>query len=239
MAKTILTDVGVWLDRYDIRGSLNAAQIEADVDLVECTSFGDVNKAYLPGVKGVRWSFGGYYEDATDAALDPLLGANGLPLTITGDGVQAGAVAYLGSAAVNQLGRRASLGEAVGLTLAGQMSASGFGRGTLLHNGAVTATGSGAVQNIGAAVAGQKVRATLHVTAAAGTTPSITVAIQSAALVGFGSPVTHATFTAATGLGAQHVVVDPANLTHAFWRASWTVSGTTPAFTIAVALAKD
>lgn len=92
---------------------------------------------------------------------------------------------------------------------------------------AVTAAGNTVVMDSGSATEG---RLTLHVTAATGTTPSITVNVQT-------SPdkttwTTVASFTAATATGTQEKVFGPLDR---YVRAQWAnPTGTTPSFTFAI-----
>ena len=72
-------------------------------------------------------------------------------------------------------------------------------------------------------------RLTLSVTAASGTTPSLTVTIQHSA-----DGVTwtnHSSFAAATAVTSERKVFGGIDR---FARASWTVTGTTPSFTFSV-----
>lgn len=111
-----------------------------------------------------------------------------------------------------------------------------FGRGQLAHPSAArTATGNGNVLTMTGPTSTQTLVAHLHVFNVSGTTPSMTVNVQSAALVGFGSPTTRATFTAATGVTSQRVIL-AGPVTDGFWRVTWTISGTTPSFTFAAAI---
>ena len=98
-----------------------------------------------------------------------------------------------------------------------------------------TATANGSVLTMTGPTASQRVYAGLHITSASGTTPSVTVKIQSATLAGFGSPTDRLTFNAATAAGWQFSSVAGA-ITDGFWRAVFTISGTTPSFTCAVVL---
>lgn len=70
-------------------------------------------------------------------------------------------------------------------------------------------------------------RLALAVTAASGTTPSMTVILEHAP-ASSGPWVTHTSFTAATGATTERKVVSGLDR---FVRARWTVSGTTPSFT--------
>lgn len=102
-------------------------------------------------------------------------------------------------------------------------------RGTVASAATITATGTGTIHQLGAVAAGQRVWAALHLLTAGGTSPSITVTVQSAAAVGFASPTLRVSFAAATAKGGQFgSTLGP--ITDQYWRASWTVSGTSPSF---------
>jgi hypothetical protein len=96
---------------------------------------------------------------------------------------------------------------------------------------AYTVTVNGAVQAITGPTAGKSLYAALFVTAVSGTTPSLTAVVQSATLVGFGSPTTRGTFTAMTATGAQWLTPVAGPITDGFYRVNFTISGTTPSFT--------
>lgn len=110
-------------------------------------------------------------------------------------------------------------------------------RGLLLHPAATqrTASGTGTAREMGAVSATQRLYAALHVPIVAGTTPSLTVKVQSDDGAGFGSPTDRVTFTAETDgtVGYQWGSVAGA-VTDTFWRAIWTISGTNPQFNFAV-----
>ncbi|SCL43268.1 hypothetical protein GA0074692_6797 [Micromonospora pallida] len=66
-------------------------------------------------------------------------------------------------------------------------------------------------------------------------TPSVTVTIQSDDAAGMATPTDRLTFTAATVAGGQTLrLAGP--ITDTYYRATWTVSGTTPSFLFVVAL---
>lgn len=111
-----------------------------------------------------------------------------------------------------------------------------FGPGGLVHgeqlilvpSGTRTANGSGVP-----AMAGDKTtaRLTLDVTAASGTTPTMTVTVETSQ-DGSSSWTSVGSFAAATGVSSQRKTF--AGLDN-FLRATWTVGGTTPSFTFSVA----
>jgi len=104
-------------------------------------------------------------------------------------------------------------------------------RGTVMHpqGTARTTTGTGTGIQVGAVGAAQRMYANLHVFSVSGTTPSITVSLQSSVDNTFASPTTRITFNASTAFDAQHLSLLGA-VTDTWWRAAWTISGTTPSF---------
>lgn len=103
----------------------------------------------------------------------------------------------------------------------------------LATSAARTATGQGSAVSTGVE---QAQVAKLDVTAASGTTPSLTVTIEESPNGSTGW-VTHSSFTARTGTGSQ--VIELKKRSQPFMRASWTISGTTPSFTFSVQVAND
>lgn len=101
------------------------------------------------------------------------------------------------------------------------------GEGVVLADaGARTTSGNGPAIGTGTA---HTLRATLTVSAVAGTTPSATVTLQTSA--DGTSWRTLATYSAATGAGSQRL---SASGLDRLVRASWTITGTTPSVTFAV-----
>jgi hypothetical protein len=78
--------------------------------------------------------------------------------------------------------------------------------------------------------------AKLDVTAASGTTPSLTVVIEESPNGSTGW-TTHSSFTARSGTGSQ--IIDYKKRQQPFVRATWTITGTTPSFTFSVQVADD
>jgi hypothetical protein len=103
-----------------------------------------------------------------------------------------------------------------------------------------TSTGTGTITAMTGPTATQYLYAGLHVGAVTGTSPTLDVVIQSAALVGFGSPTTRVTFTQATGASSytsQWATPVAGAITDGFWRVSYTIGGSsTPTFPFAVVL---
>lgn len=97
---------------------------------------------------------------------------------------------------------------------------------SLASSAARTATGTGSPVFTGEA---DTARLTLSVTAASGTTPSATVAVQTS--VDASTWATVGSFTAATGVTSERKVFSGLDR---YVRASWTITGTTPSLTFAL-----
>lgn len=118
----------------------------------------------------------------------------------------------------------------------GRSSTGGVVRGQLLHPASAsrTSSGSGTGRQLGAVASGKSLYAALHVLSATGTTPSLTVKVQSDDNGSFTSATDRITFTAATtGNTSQWSSVAGA-ITDDYWRITYTISGTGPAFAFAV-----
>lgn len=121
--------------------------------------------------------------------------------------------------------------------IAGRNSTGGVVRGRLIHPGSAARTSSstGTAYQLGAVVAGKSMYAALHVTAASGTTPSLTVKVQSDDNGSFTSATDRITFTAETDATTHYQWGSVAGaVTDDYWRISYTISGTNPSFSFAV-----
>ena len=101
---------------------------------------------------------------------------------------------------------------------------------TVLASGTVTTTGNSGSVDVGGA---GTLRAQVVVSAASGTTPSLTVTIQTSHDAGATDPwrTAGAAYTALTAAGSSPWQTFPVDR---FVRVSYAVSGTTPSFTFAV-----
>lgn len=96
-----------------------------------------------------------------------------------------------------------------------------------------TVTGNGTSVTQAGPTATQRVYAGLSITTVTGTTPTCVVKLQSAPLANFASPTDRITFTSANAAGWQWGTTALGAITDGFWRATWTIAGTTPSFTFA------
>lgn len=236
----VLTDAKIYYSGLDASGYSNHVEIGGTVDDEDTSTFGTSGyKARVGGLKDFAGTATMFWQAGDLTVPDDTLWANlgaGQPLTVAASaGLTPGDLAYL----TKTLESKYSIGADVGKPLtstaewAGQQA---LARGVVLHqNGtARTSSGTGTGIQVGAVSAAQRMYANLHVISIAGTsTPTITVVIESSVDNTFASPTTRISFTAATAVGGQASSVVGA-VTDQWWRAKWTISGSTPSFLFAV-----
>jgi hypothetical protein len=240
MAHFILQDCKLYLAQYNLTGYTNEMSVTASAEEVDNTVFGATTRSRAAGLMDVEASASGFLEaDATSAAtfkIDDILNQKHLvtnqPLTYCPTTGAQGEKAFSFLAAVGEVNRGGTVGEMYKFDMSAYCTGGQLVRMTVMETGAKTATGNGTGQQLGAVSATQKMYAVLHVIAASGTTPSITVKVQSDDNSGFSSPTDRFTFTAATGLTSEWATPVNGAITDDYWRLVWTVSGTTPSLTI-------
>jgi len=245
MAKDILRNVRIFAGATDITGASNSIEFEGTAEIKDITNFGSVDPVTgqvwaekLPTIEGANVTVAGFWEAGSSSFVDDdqwaNFGGTGAWSLLPGASTE-GSLAYLLNAV------RASyklLGEVreVAPFNAQAVSTGAFARGSVLlaPGTARTATGTGAIVQLGAVPAGRAMRAALHVVSIAGTTPTFAAVLQSAATVGFASPTTRATFTTVNGAAgtrsAEWVASTIGPITDAYWRISYTITGTTPSY---------
>lgn len=246
MSKAILANVRLFAGGTDLTGVANQVEIAGSLDAKNATTFGSVDAAgrlwmdNLGGLLNAELSASGFWEAGSASFVDDDMWANfgGVgPWSTSGPGgdVSEGAPAYLLNALRTSYSALGQVGEIAPFSGAATSTGS-FAKGATLltPSTARTVTGTGAVVNLGAVPAGKAMRAALHVVSIAGTTPTFAAILQSAAAVGFASPTTRATFQVVNGAAgtrsAEYVSSAVGPITDAFWRISFTITGTTPSY---------
>lgn len=244
MPKLVLTNVRAFAGATDLTALTNKVEIDPKVEAVKVTNYASAGwDELLGGLAESDIMCAGFYESGADVSfVDPAmfagLGAVG-PWSIAPNGAADGALAYLVKALeANYKALQGNVGDAAGF----EATAKGSGkvaRGVIAHPPGTprTTTGTGTANQIGALSASQNLFANLHILSVTGTTPSITVRIESDNAIGFPSPATVGTFTAATALGGQTMQI-AGPLTDDWFRAAWTISGTTPSFLFLVTIGR-
>ncbi|MEU0102394.1 hypothetical protein [Streptomyces sp. NPDC006267] len=241
MGKFVLLDARLFAPGADLSGASNKIELTSEIEDKDVTNYRSQGwKEVLGGLGSAEISAEGQWEAGDPSMVDDVswstLGGIG-PYTVCPTDSVVGALAYLTS------GMRVDykVGDAVGEVApwTGTVKSSWpLVRGQIAHppGTARTTTGTGTVLNLGAIPAGKRLYAALHVLSAAGTTPSLTVSVESDDAAGMADPTTLLTFPAADEPGGQILRTDGTAITDTHYRLAWTISGTTPSFMFAVSL---
>lgn len=243
----VLQDVGVYVGGYDLTEGAASIDMGGTCAMLDQTSFGSKRHVqFLPGLKTHESAVAGMADYGSVAAVSRAFALNavgdqhvvtGLP-NVSGThtaGDDAHFTRSLRSAFQSPLG---AVGDVARYAMALQSDAPMVDGKLLFPKAAVTSSSTGSVVAMAGPTASQFFYAGLHVFDVSGSSPTLDVIIQSAALVGFGTPTTRATFTQATGSSAntsQWATPVAGAITDGFWRVSYTVGGSsTPTFSFAV-----
>ncbi|WFF07254.1 hypothetical protein O7622_01235 [Micromonospora sp. WMMD1076] len=243
----ILKNVRIFNGGADLTSASNKVEVGGEAEERDVTTFGSYDaatdriwKEVIAGTKTGKASASGFWQAGDPGMVDDAswssLGGVGA-WTVCPRGAAVGDVAYVTQAMRGSYQLGGTQGE-IAPWSAGWSGSYPIVRGLIAHppGTARTATGVGtAVQHL-AVPAGGELIAALHVLSVAGTaTPTITVKIQSDDAAGFSSPTDLITFTAATARGGEAKrLAGP--VTDTYYRASWTITGTTPSFLFVVSL---
>ncbi len=238
MAELVYLDTKIYLAGYDISGDLNKVNLSLARDPKDKTCFGMDSRARISGLRDGSFDYAGIWQaDSAAPKIDDVvyskLGSAGEVFTVCPQNGNAGSIAYSMKTIQATYEVGAPVGDLLALMASGQ-GCDGMFRGTVVATGAKTVTGNGTAYQLGSVGATQKLYAAMHVIGVSGVSPTVTVKIQSDNAENFASPSDVVTFTAATGIGAQLAAPVAGPLTDTWWRAQWTISGTTPSVNIVV-----
>lgn len=235
MSKFVLLSTRIFAGGLDLSSQANRVELGAETEEADVTTFGSNGyREYVGGgMTSMTLAAGGPWEAGSAALVDDglwsALGSTTQPWTVAPVDASVGSVAWVTRALATS--QRSGAGE-VGQVSSWEVDAAGtwpLARGVILHPAgtARTTTGSGTAVLHVATPTGKALYANLHVYSITGTTPSITVKVQSDDNSGFTTPTDRITFAAATAIGGQSDrVLGP--ITDTYLRATWTVSGTGP-----------
>lgn len=237
----ILTNVRLFASGADLTGVSNKVEISTEVEDKDTTNYASAGWAeVLGGLASAEISGEGQWEAGDPGMVDDAswaqLGGTG-PWTIGPVGAAAGDLVYLTKAmradytlgeGVGEIAPWSGTGKSVWPLVRGQIVQA---PGT-----PVSADGSTAGVELGAAAARRRLYGALHVLSATGDTPSLTVTVESSADEAFTTPTTRLAFNPASTAGGQILRTTGDAITDTWWRASFTVAGTGPSFMWALAL---
>lgn len=241
MANSVLTNAGLWVAQYNLAGDANMLALGTSAELLDDTVIADTFRSRTAGLKKFAFQAEGFWNDAVDQYAFAQTGFSNVPVTIAPASLTAGSIAFVGLMSQGDYTpHNASAGELSKFSMAGEGAGVPIARGQILANATVSASGTGNACLIGAAGASNFVCATLHVLSMTGTSPTISVTLQSDDNIGFTSPTAVATYSTATvGSNTFNFVQVPGPVTDTYYRVAYTVTGTGPSisFVAAVGLA--
>lgn len=241
MSKFVLTDVRLFAGGADLSGATSKAELKAEFEDKDVTNFRSGGwKETLAGLAAAEISGEGYWEAGDPGVVDDaawaLLGGRG-PWSVGPTDATVGALAYFTYAMQADY----TLGDAVGEVAPWKATAKSswpLVRGQFIHppGTARTSSGEGTAVQMGAVTAGKRLYAALHVLSVSGSTPSLTVEIESDSTADFDDdPQTRLSFSAASTAGGQILRSGTADA-DTWYRPKWTISDTNPSFMFVVAL---
>jgi hypothetical protein len=220
----------------------NSVQFGVAVTELDASRFGTgVFSAVHPGLKAFAANVSGFedFDGGGAAAVRALTGTNTL-MTVCPDGSVAGSLAVM---AQGMLAQRSGIAGSVGdlatmdLQIAPVGGVVAEGLVTIAETTTITGATNGAVQQLGALTTAQRVYVGVHLRSITGSTPTLQPILESAALVGFGSPTTRATGTVMSAAGTQWMQSATGVITDQFWRVRFAATGTVTAASALVTIA--
>lgn len=230
---------------YDLSPFFTDANAECSVAMVDTTTFGATSKTRQSTTQDGTVKASGYYDGAigaVDEAFQAALAGSDQAFTFAQLGDTAGNPALLGALQESKYTTKLAVGALVAtegewVTQGGAYVPLAWGT---VHRAltAITTTANGASQDGGAATT-TGWRATLHVTAKSGTTPTLDVKLQDSADNSTFADVTGGAFTQRTAAGSQILYSASGATLRRYVRLVYTVAGTSPSFTVAAAVARQ
>jgi len=238
MAKFVFKNGKVFSGGYDLSSNITSVNLELNADELDATTINSGGfKEKLASLKDSTLSMDGFYEagaNKPDALLGTSLG-NELVVSVTPE-AGVGNTSYFMKSRLFTYSIFGAIGEITPFSVTKSNSSDEVVRGTVDIDDDLTATGASTGLNLGAVASGEKVYAAIHCTAVSGTSsPTISFVLQSDDNASFTSPTDVITFSDITAIGADYQF-DTNATSDTYWRLSYTVSGTTPSFSIHAAI---
>lgn len=248
MSIQVFTDAKVYVGGYNLSGYANETHITQTPAVLDATTFGNATKIGVAGVKDFKADVGGFMDFAFPigaAPLDQNNSFNSALYSMIGGAINVASIAPLGNSEGDlafTLQHVASkfdpMGGAHGALMPFKLEMMAAGvkviRGSVMGVGNKTVTGGTAspLNIVGGVLSGQSLYLGFHVVGASGTTPTLNVIVRSAAASNMTSPTTRLTVPQyTTSVGASWLSV-AGPITDQWYDVRWTITGTTPNYTI-------
>lgn len=235
----VLLDARLFVAGADLSGAGNKIEVKETAEVRKVTNWrsagAEENRAAL---FGTDWMAEGHYEAGDASKPDDLFWATRRTLdpwsaaATNASDLSAGSLMYLNKVLRADAAWLGPVGDVAPWSMHGK-STWPLVRGACAHPSGVAriATGDGTAVQQGAVAANKRVYGNLHVLSVAGTsTPTITVKVQSDDNSGFTTPTDRLSFAAKTAPGGEALRSDGTAITDTYWRATWTITGSSPSF---------
>lgn len=241
MGKIVLTNARIFVGPQELSGVSNSINIAHASEMLDDTTFqptssGNGTRSFTPGLKTIEITANMFWDTVYDDLLFSRLGLNGEVVSVAALGEAEGDIVHITQGV---RGAYNPMSGEVGALIGAQLDAKNRGydlvRGQLMALGTKTSTSTSTGINMGSA-ASKRIFSALHVTApatAGGGGEQIVCTIESDDNSGFTTPTTRLTHATMTALGAdwQQASIG-SGVTDDWWRAKWTISGSSPSFAI-------
>lgn len=234
MAKFVFNDGKVFSGGYDLSDHITSVNLEIMAEELDATTINSGGfREVLGGLRDSTLSMDGFYEagaNKPDALLGASVGNELIVTTVPDAGV--GNTAYFMKSRLFSYSMFGTVGEIAPFSITKSQSDDEVVQGKIEIDGALTATGNSTGVQLGAVGSTEKIYVAIHCTAVSGTsTPTVTFKLQSDDNSSFTSPTDVITFSDITAIGADYQSAAGA-ITDDYFRLNYTISGTSPSFSI-------
>ena len=234
MAKFVFNDGKVFSGGYDLSDHVTSVNLEIMSEELDATTINSGGfRERLGGLKDSTLQLDGFYEagaNKPDALLGASVGNELIVTTVPDAGV--GNTAYFMKSRLFSYQMFGAVGEIAPFSITKSQSDDEVVQGKIEIDGALTATGNSTGVQLGAVGSTEKIYVAIHCTAVSGTsTPTVTFKLQSDDNASFTSPADVITFSDITAIGADYQSAAGA-ITDDYFRLNYTISGTSPSFSI-------
>ena len=234
MAKFVFNDGKVFSGGYDLSDHITSVNLEITAEELDATTINSGGfREKLGGIKDTSLQMDGFYEagaNKPDALLGASVGNELIVTTVPDAGV--GNTAYFMKSRLFSYQMFGAVGEIAPFSVTKSQSDDEVVQGKIEIDGALTASGNSTGVQLGAVGATERIYVAIHCTAVSGTsTPTVTFKLQSDDNSSFTSPTDRITFTGITAIGADYQSAAGA-ITDDYFRLNYTISGTSPSFSI-------
>lgn len=237
MAKHVLTDCGIYFAGYDFTGIMNQAEFTIGRDEVEATTFGDTVRNFQPGFLTAAFTSSGYFDATLAGIANVNLGAAAESTLIVAPTDTEGDPALIMAAELAQVTWGGTVGDMTPIDLRFGTRRDA-GRGRLMFKRSITASANSSIVQLGALASNQTLLMAVTTTAATtGTSPTMSLTVFSDDSAGFASPTSRGAVTPLGAVRTAEIVRIDGPITDDYWRINAFVTGTSPVYQVAVALA--